>query len=137
MSKVNVIDHPLVQHKLSLMRKTDTPTGRFRQLLREISVLLCYEVTRDLPIEKRTIETPLRVTDAPFISGNESTSGLIVSSTIWRLSGFAQPGNGHELRLRARRTRLVMTMSPCGPRPVIQSAGLRINVVNFIIAPSW
>ena len=71
MANVTVVDHPLVQHKLSLMRRTETPTGHFRQLLREISVLLCYEVTRDLPTEQRTIETPLKVTQAPFISGKK------------------------------------------------------------------
>ena len=71
MANVTVVDHPLVQHKLSLMRKTDTPTGKFRQLLREISLLLCYEVTRDLPIEEHTIETPLQVVQAPFISGKK------------------------------------------------------------------
>jgi uracil phosphoribosyltransferase len=71
MANVTVVDHPLVQHKLSLMRRTNTPTGHFRQLLREISVLLCYEVTRDLPLEHHTIETPLQVIEAPFISGKK------------------------------------------------------------------
>ena len=54
---VTVVDHPLIQHKLSLMRERDTPSAVFRQLLREISLLLAYEVLRDLPITHRTIET--------------------------------------------------------------------------------
>ena len=56
--KVNVIDHPLVQHKLTLMRSKETSTSTFRNLLREISMLLAYEVCRDLPMTKVKIETP-------------------------------------------------------------------------------
>lgn len=71
MNKVTVVDHPLVQHKLSLMRSKDTPTANFRQLLREISLLLGYEVTRDLPVELRTIETPIQTMRAPFLAGKK------------------------------------------------------------------
>ena len=71
MSDVTVIDHPLVQHKLSIMRRRDTPTAKFRQLLNEISLLLGYEVTRDLAIETRTISTPLTEMPAPFLSGKK------------------------------------------------------------------
>ena len=63
------VDHPLVQHKLSLMRRKETPTAEFRRLLREISALLGYEVTRDLPLTQVPIETPLAPMDAPFIEG--------------------------------------------------------------------
>jgi len=68
---VTVVSHPLVQHKLSLMRDQETPTGAFRQLLREIALLLGYEVTRRLPIAMRRIHTPLTAMDAPFIEGKE------------------------------------------------------------------
>jgi uracil phosphoribosyltransferase len=68
---VTHVDHPLVQHKLSLMRKSDTPTSKFRQLLREISLLLGYEVTRDLPLETRSIETPMERMDASVIAGKK------------------------------------------------------------------
>ena len=71
MSKVTVVDHPLVQHKLSLMRLKSTETSRFRVLLREISLLLGYELTRDLGLEMRSIETPLSEMSAPFISGKK------------------------------------------------------------------
>ncbi|WP_375254536.1 uracil phosphoribosyltransferase [Yoonia sp.] len=63
--------HPLVQHKLTLMRKKDTSTAVFRQLLREISQLLAYEVTRGLPMTTRRIETPLEPMDAPVIDGKK------------------------------------------------------------------
>jgi uracil phosphoribosyltransferase len=68
---VTVVSHPLVQHKLSLMRDKETSTSRFRQLLREIALLLGYEVTRDLPTETRRIETPVAGMDAPFIEGKK------------------------------------------------------------------
>ena len=71
MGNVTVIDHPLVQHKLSLMRRKETDTARFRLLLREISLLLGYEVTRDFALETRAIETPLAPMQAPFLAGKK------------------------------------------------------------------
>ena len=71
MENVTVIDHPLIQHKLSLMRRRETPTNEFRVLLREISHLLGYEVTRDLDLETRSIETPLTETRSAFLSGKK------------------------------------------------------------------
>ena len=71
MTGVTVVDHPLVQHKLSIMRRRDTPTAEFRQLLLEVSLLLGYEVTRDLVVEMRTISTPLTEMQAPFLSGKK------------------------------------------------------------------
>jgi len=71
MAQVTVIDHPLVQHKLSLMRRKETPTASFRQLLREISVLLGYEVTRDLPTGTEKIETPMASMNATVLTGKK------------------------------------------------------------------
>lgn len=71
MQHLTVVDHPLVQHKLTLMREKDTSTAGFRQLLREISLLLAYEVTRDLPMTSRTIETPLMPMEAPSLLGKK------------------------------------------------------------------
>ena len=71
MAQVTVIDHPLVQHKLSLMRRKETPTASFRQLLREISLLLGYEVTRDLPTGTEKIETPMASMDATVLTGKK------------------------------------------------------------------
>jgi uracil phosphoribosyltransferase len=68
---LTVIDHPLVQHKLTLMRKKSTPTGQFRRLLREISHLLAYEVTRDLPLVTKTVETPMQEMQAPVLAGKK------------------------------------------------------------------
>ena len=71
MSNLVVIDHPLVAHKLSLMRDKSTPSAQFRTLLREVSLLLGYEVLRDLPTELRDIETPVGPTQAPFLKGKK------------------------------------------------------------------
>ena len=70
-NSVTLIDHPLIQHKLTLMRQKATSTAKFRQLLEEISMLLAYEVTRDLPLEKVAIETPMTTMDAPMLSGKK------------------------------------------------------------------
>ncbi|MBX3250145.1 MAG: uracil phosphoribosyltransferase [Myxococcales bacterium] len=69
--EVHVVDHPLVQHKLSIMRRKETSTGSFRRLLREISMLLGYEVTRDMPVSLERIETPLMPMDAPVLDGKK------------------------------------------------------------------
>ena len=68
---LNVVEHPLVQHKLTLMREKSTPTAVFRQLLREISQLLAFEVTRELPMTTRTIETPICTMEAPVLAGRK------------------------------------------------------------------
>ena len=81
-SEVRVIDHPLVQHKLSLMRMKSTSTSAFRNLLGEVSVLLAYEVTRDLPTRRVPIETPLTRTTAPILDGKK-----IVIVSIMRAGG--------------------------------------------------
>ena len=67
--KLHIVDHPLVQHKLSTMREKKTPSNSFRQLLRELTYLIGYEVTRDLPLETRTIDTPLCKCKGNFIKG--------------------------------------------------------------------
>ncbi|MEM6340750.1 MAG: uracil phosphoribosyltransferase, partial [Pseudomonadota bacterium] len=68
---LTLVDHPLVQHKLSIMRDKETSTKSFRQLLREISHLLAYEVTRDLPLTTKRIETPLTEMEAPRLDGKK------------------------------------------------------------------
>lgn len=70
-NNVTVVDHPLVQHKLTLMRHKEASTSDFRKLLREISLLLAYEVTRDLPLTMRQIETPLQAMTSPVIEGKK------------------------------------------------------------------
>ncbi len=87
---VVLVDHPLVVHKLSLMRDKTTPSAVFRQLLREISLLLGYEVLRDLPIETRSIETPLGPMEAPFIKGKKLVFVPILRAGIGLLDGLLE-----------------------------------------------
>ena len=85
---VTVVNHPLIAHKLSLMRDKTTPSGVFRELLREISLLLGYEVLRDLPVELRPIETPVGPTNAPFIKGKKLVFVPILRAGVGLLDGL-------------------------------------------------
>lgn len=90
MQDVIVINHPLVQHKLTLMRRKDTSTGGFRRLLREISTLLCYEVTRDLELTMQTIETPLVEMQAPVLEGKKLVFASILRAGNGLLEGMLE-----------------------------------------------
>lgn len=69
--KLHIVDHPLVQHKLSIMRRKETSTRDFRELLKEIAMLMGYELTRDFPLTTQRIETPLAEFDAPVMTGKK------------------------------------------------------------------
>ena len=84
------VTHPLVQHKLTLMRDKDTSTAVFRQLLREISQLLAYEVTRGLPMTTRRIETPMQPMEAPVIDGKKLALVSILRAGNGLLDGILE-----------------------------------------------
>ncbi len=88
MSGATVIDHPLVQHKLTIMRRKETSTASFRRLLREISTLLCYEVTRDLDLTYETIETPIQEMKAPVLEGKKLVFATILRAGNGLLEGM-------------------------------------------------
>jgi uracil phosphoribosyltransferase len=88
MSNVNVVEHPLVQHKLTLMRDKTVSTKGFRQLMNEIGMLLCYEVTRSLPLELVEIETPLAKTMKPTIAGKKLVFAPILRAGMGFLEGM-------------------------------------------------
>lgn len=88
MDGVTVIDHPLVQHKLTIMRKKETSTAGFRRLLREISTLLCYEVTRELDLTHEMIETPMTAMDAPVLAGKKLVFASILRAGNGLLEGM-------------------------------------------------
>ena len=88
--KLQVISHPLVQHKLSLMRKKSTSTQSFRTLIREVGTLLAYEVTKDLPLIYEEIETPLMKMDAPFLEGKKLCLVSILRAGNGLLDGFME-----------------------------------------------
>ena len=87
---VTVVDHPLVQHKLTLMRETGTSTAVFRQLLREISQFLAYEVTRNLAMETKRIETPMQPMDAPTLAGRKLALVSILRAGNGLLDGMLE-----------------------------------------------
>jgi uracil phosphoribosyltransferase len=88
MDSVTVVDHPLVQHKLTFMRKQETSTAGFRRLLREISLLLCYEVTRELPMTMEVIETPLAEMESPVLEGKKLVFASILRAGNGLLEGM-------------------------------------------------
>jgi len=88
MKGVTVVDHPLVQHKLTRLRDRETSTKTFRELMRELSTLLCYEVTRDLSLEEHEIHTPLEPMKAPQIAGKKLVFAPILRAGEGMLEGM-------------------------------------------------
>jgi len=87
---LTIITHPLVQHKLTLMRRKETPSSSFRQLLWEISMLLAYEITRDLPLQEVSVETPVCRTRAPLLSGKKLALVSIMRAGNGLLDGILE-----------------------------------------------
>jgi uracil phosphoribosyltransferase len=90
MQGVTIVDHPLVQHKLTILRDKETSTRSFRALLREISVLLCYEVTRDLPLEDVAIETPVAAMTGKKLAGKKLVFAPILRAGMGLLDGMLE-----------------------------------------------
>jgi len=88
--EVHVIDHPLVQHKLTLMRRKDTSTKSFRELVHELSALLAYEITRDMPMQEIEIETPLEKMKSRVIDGKKIVLASILRAGNGFLDGMLQ-----------------------------------------------
>lgn len=87
---LHILDHPLIQHKLTLARQADISTNQFRRLLKEIALLMGYEVTRDLPLEHTTIRTPLTEMDAPQIQGKKVVIVSILRAGLGMASGLQE-----------------------------------------------
>ncbi len=87
---LTVVDHPLVQHKLTLMREKGNSTASFRQLLHEITLLLAYEITRELPVTTRHIETPMEEMDAPILAGKKLAVVSILRAGNGMLDGVLE-----------------------------------------------
>jgi uracil phosphoribosyltransferase len=90
MDGVTVVEHPLVQHKLTLMRDKARSTKAFRQLLHEIGMLLCYEVTRDLPLEAIDIETPMASMKSPVLAGKKLVFAPILRAGMGFVDGMLE-----------------------------------------------
>ena len=87
---LHLIDHPLVQHKLSLMRRKDTSTIKFRNLLKEISMFMGYEITRDFPLTYEEIETPLMTMIAPKLAGKKVVIAPILRAGLGMVDGLTE-----------------------------------------------
>ncbi|WP_233279563.1 uracil phosphoribosyltransferase [Acidihalobacter yilgarnensis] len=109
---LHLLDHPLIQHKLSLARRIDTPTIQFRRLLKEISLLMGYEITRTLPLEHHAIDTPLETMQAPMIQGKKVAVVAILRAGLGMTSGL------HELMPSAREGHIGLYRDPETKRPV-------------------
>lgn len=107
MSELHIIDHPLVQHKISLLRDKNTGTKEFRELVSEIAMFICYEATRDLPLKEVEIETPVAVASTKVISGRklafvpilraglgmiDGVTALVPAAKIGHIGIFRDPG---------------------------------------------
>lgn len=90
MDHLTVVEHPLVQHKLTIMRDESTSTGEFRRLLREISQLIAYEVTRELPMTTKRIKTPMVEMDAPTLDGRKLALVSILRAGNGLLDGMLE-----------------------------------------------
>lgn len=87
---VVVVDHPLVQHKLTRMRSKECSTSSFRRLVKEVSMLLAYEITRDMPVTYQTIETPIQSMEAPVIEGKKVVLVAILRAGVGLLDGMLE-----------------------------------------------
>lgn len=87
---VQVISHPLVQHKLTLMRQKDRSTNSFRRLLREVGMLMAYEVTRDMPTQLVEISTPLETMSSPMIEGRKTAFVVVMRAGAGLLEGMLE-----------------------------------------------
>ena len=88
MGKVTVFDHPLIQHKLSIMRDKDTSVKEFRELVSEVAMLMCYEATRDLPLEEVEIETPVAMARVKRLSGKKLAVVPILRAGLGMVDGM-------------------------------------------------
>lgn len=85
-----IIEHPILQHKMSIIRQKKTKTGDFRKIVKEISNLMVYEMTRDLKIEKKEIETPITITSQPFLAGKKLVLVPILRAGLGMVDGILE-----------------------------------------------
>ncbi len=111
-SNLHTIDHPLIQHKLSLLRSKSTPTSLFRQLLKEITLLMGYELTRALPMTSKRIATPVATLDTPVLSGRKPVIVSILRAGLGMAEGL------HELMPAAREGHIGLFRDTATKRPV-------------------
>jgi uracil phosphoribosyltransferase len=144
--KLFILDHPLIQHKLSHMRKKTTSTRTFRELLREITLLMGYEITRDLPMTTEAIDTPLEAMDAPVIAGkklaivpvlragigmSDGLLDLIPSARVGHIGVYRDPATQHPVEYLVRLPDLQdRTFILCDP--MVATGNSAVHAVNVL-----
>ena len=111
-SNLQVLDHPFIQHKLTWMRRKDTPTSMFRDLLREISELMGYEITREVPLRMTRIETPVAEMNAPVLAGRKPVIVSVLRAGLGMAEGL------RSLMPSAREGHIGLYRDPETKRPV-------------------
>ena len=148
---LHIIDHPMVQHKLSIMRNKETSTMEFRELLKEIAMLMGYEVTRDFPLTYEEIETPLMKMKAPILSGKKVVIApilraglgmvdglltLIPSARVGHIGMYRDEETCHPVfyyyKMPAHKERLVIVTDP-----MLATGGSAIDAINRLKADGY
>ena len=147
MAEVKILDHPLIKHKISILRNKETGTGEFRRIVSEIAMLMCYEATRDLPTENVEISTPITKTSQPMLAGKKPAVVPILRAGLGMVNGITEliplAKIGHIGLARDEKThephsyfsklpedidqRLVIL-----PDPMLATGGSAIQAVDFI-----
>lgn len=109
---LQVMDHPLIQHKLTWMRRSDTPTAMFRNLLKEISLLMGFEITREIPLKSTQIDTPVSPMNAPVLSGRKPAIVSVLRAGLGMIEGL------RDLMPNAREGHIGLFRDPETKRPV-------------------
>ena len=122
---LHIVDHPLVQHKLSVMRDKNTSVKDFRALVGEIAMLLTYEATRDLPMTTRTIETPICSYEAPVLAGKKLAIVPILRAGLGMVNGVCNRHPVTSTMLREPRSRSPSALPPSPDTPKANSILLR------------
>ena len=147
MSTVHVVDHPLVQHKLTLMRRTECSTKDFRQLLEEIAMLMAYEVTRELPMEEIEIETPVAKCRSKIIAGKklgivpilraglgmvDGVTNIVPSAKVGHIGLYRDPVTHLPIEYYCKLPNDVAERNLIVLDPMLATGGSAIAAINFI-----
>lgn len=147
MGSVNVLNHPLIQHKLSIMRSKDTPVKEFRELVGEISSLMCYEATRNLPTEEVQVETPVATATCKVLSGKklaivpvlraglgmvDGMISLIPSAKIGHIGLFRDPETHEPVKYYCKMPEDLAERQVFIVDPMLATGGSAVAAISFV-----
>lgn len=147
MGNLHVLDHPLIQHKLSILRNKNTPVKEFRELVGEISALMCYEATRNLPMKEIEVETPVAVAKAKVLAGKklaivpilragvgmvDAMVDLIPSAKIGHIGLFRDPETHEPVKYYCKMPNDVAERNVFIVDPMLATGGSAIAAISFV-----